>query len=56
LSDSTTAEIGLTTEHLERPRRISVKEKRPIAQVLNDAVQEYWVRFATRQRLNPEEW
>jgi hypothetical protein len=56
LSDAKNEEIGLTPEHLERLRRISLKEKRPIAQVLSDAVLEYWVRFAGRNGLKPEEW
>lgn len=48
--------LGLTPELLDRMRRIASKQNRSIAQVLHDAVQEYWVRFATRERLKPEEW
>jgi len=57
LSDATTdQQPRLTPEHLERLRRISAKERRPIAQVLSDAVQEYWVRFAGKHGLKAEEW
>lgn len=48
--------LGLTPEHLERLKRIAAKQKRTLAQVLSDAVQEYWVRFACREKLKPEEW
>lgn len=48
--------LGLTPEHLERLKRIAAKQNRTIAQVLHDAVQEYWVRFACRERLKPGEW
>jgi hypothetical protein len=48
--------LGLTPEHLERLKRVAKKQNRTLAQVLADAVQEYWVRFATRERLKPEDW
>jgi len=47
---------GLTPEMLDRIRRIAKTQNRSLAQVLSDAVQEYWIRFATRERLKPEEW
>ena len=48
--------LGLTPELLERIRRIAAAQKRTLAQVLCDAVQEYWIRFAARERLKQEEW
>jgi predicted transcriptional regulator len=48
--------IGLTPELLERLRRIAKATKRSVRAVLCDAVQEYWVRFACRNRLKQEEW
>lgn len=48
--------IGLTPELLERLRRIAKAENRTVAQVLCDAVEVHWVRFAGRNRLSPEEW
>jgi predicted transcriptional regulator len=48
--------MGLTPELLTRLSRIAKKQNRSLAQVLHDAVQEYWIRFATRERLKPEEW
>jgi hypothetical protein len=48
--------LGLTPELLERIRRIATAQKRSLADVLHDAVTEYWVRYATRERLKPEQW
>jgi hypothetical protein len=48
--------LALTPELLERLKRIAAAQKRTPMQVLCDAVQEYWVRFATRNRLKQEEW
>jgi hypothetical protein len=48
--------LALTPELLERIKRIAKAQKRDPAQVLCDAVQEYWVRFACRERLKQEEW
>ena len=45
---------GLTPELLERLRRIAKAQNRSLAQVLCDAVQEYWVRFATRNMVRSE--
>lgn len=47
---------GLTPELLERLRRIAKAEGKTLAQVLDEAVQIHWVRFAARERLKPEEW
>jgi hypothetical protein len=47
---------GLTPEHLERLRRIAKNDKRSIEQVLWDAVNEYWLRWGSKQKLKPEEW
>jgi predicted transcriptional regulator len=47
---------GLTPELLSRLLRIARESRRTASAVLCEAVQEYWVRFATRQRLKPEEW
>lgn len=46
----------LTPELLERLNRIATAEKKTLKQVLCDAVQEYWIRYATRNRLNQGEW
>lgn len=46
----------LSPEHVERLRRIGVVEGKTPSQVLADAVGEYWVRFACRQRFTPEAW
>lgn len=46
----------LTPELRERLARIAAAEKKLLEQVLNDAVQSYWVAFATRNRTNPGEW
>jgi predicted transcriptional regulator len=48
--------LGLTPELLERLNRIAKAERRTVAAVLIDAVQQYWVRFATRHKLKQEEW
>lgn len=48
--------IGLTPEHLERIKRIAAARKQTPEQVLADAVTEYWVRYATRERLPQKEW
>lgn len=48
--------LDLTPELLERAKRIAEAEKKPLKQVLCDAVQEYWIRYATRNRLNQGEW
>jgi predicted transcriptional regulator len=48
--------LGLTPELLDRLKRIAAAQRKTLAQVLSDAVQEYWVRYATRNRLKPEEW
>ena len=48
--------LGLTPELLERIKRIAAAQKRPMANVLCDAVTEYWIRFATRNKLKQEEW
>ncbi len=48
--------FGLTPEHLERIKRIAAARKQTPEQVLADAVMEYWVRYATRERLAPKEW
>lgn len=48
--------MGLTPELLTRLKRIAESQKRSLGQVLCDAVQEYWIRFATRERLKQEEW
>jgi hypothetical protein len=48
--------IGLTPELLDRVKRIAAAQKRSLADVLCDAVQEYWTRFAARQRLKGESW
>jgi predicted transcriptional regulator len=46
----------LTPELLSRLLRIAQASRRTASAVLCDAVQEYWVRFACRQRLKQEEW
>ena len=46
---------GLTPELAERVRRMAAADKRTPDQVLCDAVQEYWVRWACRKQLKPEE-
>lgn len=46
----------LTPELRERLERIAAAEKKTLKQVLCAAVQEYWVRFATRNKLKQEEW
>lgn len=56
MKNATQTAVPLTPEHLARLRRIADREKRSLAQVLADAVQEYWVRFASRSRLKAEEW
>jgi hypothetical protein len=48
--------IGLTPEHLERIKRIAAARKQTPEQVLADAVTEYWIRYATRERLPQKEW
>lgn len=48
--------MGLTPELLTRLKRIAEAQKKSLGQVLCDAVQEYWIRFATRNRLKQEEW
>lgn len=48
--------LGLTPELLERLKRVANAENRTLAEVLCDAVQEYWVRWACRKRLKQEEW
>lgn len=48
--------MGLTPELLDRLKRMAKAQEKTLGQVLCDAVQEYWVRFATRNRLKPEEW
>lgn len=55
-SDPKPTEFGLTPEAMERIRRIAKATGRTPAQVLADAVLEYWVRYATRERLTKEEW
>lgn len=47
---------GLTPELLERLQRIAKAEGKTLAQVLNDAVQIHWVRFAARNKIKAEEW
>lgn len=47
---------GLTPELLARLQRIAKAEGKTLAQVLDDAVQEYWVRFAARKSMKGEEW
>ena len=49
-------EPRLTPELRERLRRMALKQSKPVDTVLCDAVQDYWVRFATRNRLPPSEW
>jgi hypothetical protein len=46
----------LPPELVERLRRIGVVEGKTAGQVLYDAVQSYWVRFASRQRFSSEDW
>jgi hypothetical protein len=46
----------LPPELVERLRRIGVVEGKTPSQVLLDAVQLHWVRFACRQRFNPGDW
>ena len=46
----------LPPELVERLRRIGVVEGKVPAQVLYDAVQEYWVRFACRQGFSAGDW
>jgi hypothetical protein len=46
----------LPPELVERLRRIGVVEGKTLAQVLYDAAQAHWVRFASRQRFSPEDW
>jgi len=53
---SVTDGFGLTPELLERVRRIAKHDGIPAANVLYNALQEYWVRWATRKRLKREEW
>lgn len=48
--------LGLTPELLERIRRIAKAQNKTLTQVLCDAVQEYWVRYATRERLPGDQW
>lgn len=48
--------MGLTPELLTRLQRIAKAENRTVTSVLLDAVQEYWIRYATRKRLKQEEW
>ncbi len=48
--------LSLTPELLERIRRIANASKKRPEQVLAEAVQEYWIRFATRNGLKPEQW
>jgi predicted transcriptional regulator len=48
--------LGLSPELLERIKRIATAQKRSLADVLHDAVTEYWIRFATRNKLKQEEW
>ena len=40
----------LTPELLDRAKRIAEAQKKTLKQVLCDAVQEYWIRYATRNR------
>lgn len=48
--------LGLTPELLERIKRIAKAQNKSLAQVLADAVHEYWVRFAARERLPADRW
>jgi hypothetical protein len=49
-------DLVLPPELVERLRRIGVVEGKTPGQVLCDAVGEYWVRFACRQRFSPKDW
>jgi hypothetical protein len=46
----------LSAQLVERLRRIGVVEGKAPGVVLSDAVLEYWVRFACRQRFSPSDW
>jgi predicted transcriptional regulator len=48
--------LGLSPELLDRLKRIAKAQARTPEQVLSDAVLEYWIRFATRNKLKQEEW
>ncbi len=48
--------LALTPEHDERVRRVARETGRTPEQVLADAVQEYWVRYATRLKLGADQW
>lgn len=48
--------FDLTPELRKRLERIAEAEKKTLKQVLCEAVQEYWIRYATRNRLNQGEW
>lgn len=50
------AELGLTPSLLERLKRIAKAENKTVDKVLYEAVLEYWVRFAARNRLPQKEW
>lgn len=46
----------LTPELSARMHRIAAAQNKSVAEVIGDALLEYWVRFATRARLTPREW
>ena len=48
--------IALTPEHVDRIKRMAAAQRRTPEQVLAELVLAEWVRFATRERLKPEEW
>ena len=48
--------LELTPELLDRLKRIAESETKSLKSVLCAAVQEYWVRHATRNKLKQEEW
>ena len=48
--------LKLSPEHQERIERIARERKEKPEKVLADAVQEYWVRYATREKLTQKEW
>jgi hypothetical protein len=41
---------------MRRAKRIAVAQSKSVPEVIEDAVLEYWVRFATRAKLAHREW
>lgn len=46
----------LSPELTERVERIAAAQSKSAAEVIGDAVLEYWVRYAARAKLKPGQW